>query len=849
MVATVLQTYTKLRQLPRLFSELLSVMCQPAPDNLRPLFLCAGVSSSLRTSILDTPPSQLLEICLLVLDSIRSYVLPELLKEGKRMEKMEISGEDGEKRSNGETKFDPEKEDASLKLFSLIQLLHVILFSVKTLDNTSPLPIVRNSQSMMKEMQQVIRELTQLVPSPKTDTEMKTVSAERTPKKRKRELQKVCESKKPLLWEQKTQEATLLLWYTWVEVDTLFSMHCSKYIALDSVQTAGACETHNHPALAGMESLISDGTTQHSSCTALSRFLLKLLTLQQMKKTLLNSSSLSEHSTASLLNRTARFILAKSELEGSLDGEQMWDGQTGSVNTDSYCVAHWYQVTSNLPLIAAHLSGEDVCCIADILVSSLLKEGKDCPPGSLTVSVISSQLLQSAAFAELPSLFSATLHSLIQRILAVLKEAHVHKVRPTLSKEEQVEDSALPLSRLVDTETIVKEILASSTTGEMAVLMTDLQVKKIMNLLKILSHLNPDAMNSEDLSSVFLLLLYTLTSTSIQWLQETPDCPKSGDADAVLIVELLRILTCLSEGKIFQSVLKLMHGGTLLQAVVSSLLWHSSNGRFQDVDSANWLGLIKALQGFIGCLVQLIITRNSSVRLNLDQLASYLMGVESRQFVTCSGDSIFSAHLMLASLASFSQTMSSNIGRSKPLDQTLAQMLTRMTASLRPAVQSVLKLHTGSPSVSQPSGILSQAFVVEVVTVMLHCEQSSQSVEQDARPNDEKLSHMSLYQGFCQQILKEISSASRPMDFVKSSLRFLWTFYNALSERGGESKEEQGDEMGERKELDELYMQILQTVHRLLTGKTKNICLCKHLFPSIKMYVYLQLTLIPCQPL
>lgn len=839
MVTAVLQTYTKLRQLPRLFSELLSVMCQPALGNLQPPLLCAGVSSSLRTCILDTPPSQLVEICSLVLDSIRNLVLPDL-KEEERVEKMETSGENDEKWSTGETK----KEDASLKLLSLIQLLHVILFSVKTLDNASPLPIVRKSQSLMKEMQQVIKELAQLVPRSKANTDLNVVSAERTPKKRKRELQKVSQMR--LLWEQKTQEATLLLQYTWVEVDTLFSIHCSKYIALDAVQTAAACETTSHPALADMESLISDEMThQHSSCTALSRFLLKLLALQQMKKTLLNSSSLSEHSTASLLNRTAQFILSKSELEGSLDGEKVWDGQTGSVNTDSYCVAHWYQVTTNLPLIAAHLSAEDVGGIADALVSSLLSEhhGKDGPPGSLTVPVISSQLLLSAAFTELPYLFSATLYSLLQRFVAVLNEAHGHKVHPALIKGGQDEDSALPLSRLVDTESIVKEILSSSSTGEVAVFMTDLQNKEILKLLKILSQLNPDAMNSKDLSSVFLLLLYTLTATSIQRLQETPDGPESGDADAVLIVELFRVLTCLSEGKHFQSVLKLVHGGTLLQAVVSSLLWHSSNGRFWDVTSAKWLDLIKALQDFIRCLVQLIITRNSSVRLNLDQLACYLTGVKSRQVATGSGDSVFCAHLLMASLASFSQTMSSNIGRSKPLDQTLAQMLTRMTASMRPAVQSVLTLHTGGPSASQPAGVLSQAFVVEVVTVMLHCEQSSLSVEKDARPNDDKLSHMSLYRGFCQQILKEISSASRPMDFVKSSLRFLWTFFKALKERGGESKEEAGDEMDERKDLDELYVQILQTVHRLLTGKTTNICLSNYLlFSLIKMSEDLHLT-------
>lgn len=827
MVGSLLQTYTKLRQLPRLFSELLSVICQPALDHLRPPLLSVGVSSSLRTCILDTPPSQVLEICSLVMDSIRKYILPDLVKEEEGVEKMEIGGGNCEKWKTKETRMDPEREDASLKVFSLIQLLHVVLFSVKTLDNTTPLPIVRQSQSLMKEIQQAIIELIHVVSTLKKDAK---VSTERTPKKGNREWQKASESKVGALWEQKTQEAALLLRYTWVEVDTLFSIHCSKYTALDLTQTT---EDH-YPVISDMESLTS-GRTAHlqSSCSAMSCFLLKLLTLQRMKKTLLDSSSLSEPSTAALLNRAAQFILAKSELEASLNGEQVWDGQTESVNTDSYHVAHWYQVTSNLPLIATHLSGQDVGGMADILVSSLLSRqrhrGKDCPPGSLTVSHISSQLLQSPAFAELPSLFSATVHSLIQRIVTIFKVAHVHKVRPTLLKEGGVKDSSLPSSTLVEKETIVNEILASLKTGEVAVLMTGAQIKELVDLLKILAHLNPDGMNSEDLSSVFLLLLYTLTSTSIQLVQEPSDLPESRD-DAAFLVELLRILTCLSEGRNFQSVLKLIHGGTLLQAVVSSLLCHSSNGRFRATGSADWLELIKAVQGFIRCLVQLIITRNSSVRLNLDQLACYLTGTESRQIMDCSGDSIFPVHLMLASLTSFSQTMSSNLGRSKPLDQTLAQMLTRMTASLRPAVEGVLKLHTGSPSVSQPASILSQAFVVEVVTVMLHCELSSLSVEkEDAKPNDGKLSHMNLYQGFCQQIVKEISLARRPMDFLKCSLHFLSTFYRALNEREGKRDEEQDDQKEGGAELDELYMQILQTVHRLLSGtRTNQICLCNH---------------------
>lgn len=842
MVGSLLQTYTKLRQLPRLFSELLSVICQPALDHLRPPLLSEGVSSTLRTCVLDTPPSQCLEICSLVLESIRRYILPELVKDEGGVEKMEIGGERDDKGMNKEIKMDQERDDAALKLFSLSQLLHVVLFSVKTLDNASPLPIVRQSQSLMEEMQQVVKELLHLLPTEKKAVKTDISSVQRTPRKGKknldyREPEKVSESKMGALWEQKTQEAALLLRYTWVEVNTLFYIHCSKFTPLDSAQTAAVSETEDHaPVLTNIENLIPGETFPahlQPSCSPMSCLLLKLLTLQKMKKVLLDTPLLSEPSTAALLNRAAQFILAKSELKLSLDREQVWDGQIGSVNASSYLVAHWYLVTSNLPLIAPHLSGEDVGFVADILVSSLLSRqtdgGKDCPPGCLTVSLISSQLLQSPVLAELPSLFSATVHSLTQRVIAVLKAAHVPTLCPTLLKEREVgvnslkRDSSQLLSTLVEKETIVQEILASSKTGEVAVLMTGAQNKELVNLLKILTHLNPDGMNSEDLSSIFLLLLFTLTSTSIQSDQKAADPPESGD-DAVFLAKLLTILTCLLEGRNFESVLKLIHGGTLLQAVVSSLLWHSNNGRFRATCGSDRLDLIKAVQGFIRCLVQLIIVRNSSVRLNLDEFACYLTGKEtaSRQIVAPgSGDpgaSILSVYLLLASLASFSQAMSSNLGRSKPIDQTLAQMLQRTTATLGPAVESVLRLQTGSQSVNQPASILSQAFVVEVVTVMLHCELSSLSVAEENKQNDTKLSHVSLYQGFCQQILKEISSAHRPMDFLESSLHFLSAFYKALKERGGKREEKQGEDTKGGKELDELYMQILQKVHRLLTG-------------------------------
>lgn len=794
------------------------MICQPALDDLRPPLLSEGISSSLKTCLLDTPASQGLEICSLVLESIRKYILPDLVKQDREAEKMEIDGG-----GDDEVKMDQERDCASLKLFSLSQLLHAVLFSLKTLDNASPLPLVRQSHGLMEEMQRVVKDLLQLL-----SAEKKAVKTNlRTPRKGKKNLghkesQKASDSEMRKMWEQKTQEAALLVRYTWVEVDTLFHIHCSKYTSLDSDPTAAGSEIEDRSLLTRIEGLLScevEDSVVSLSCSPMSCLLLKLLTLQQMKKALLDTPLIAEQSTAALLNKAALFILAKEELEVSLDGEQVWGGQIDSVNASSYPVAHWYLLTSNLPLLAPHLNGEDVGYVANVLVGSLLSRqtegGKD---GCLTVSLLSSQLLQSSILPELPSLFSATVSSLTQRIFSVFVAAHTPKVCPTLlAFQEGVkgQGQGQPLSTLVKKETIVEDILTSSKTGEVSVLLTDKQTKELVNLLQILTNLNPDGMSSDDLAFIFLLLLFTLSSTSCHSDQMTTDPPASGDG-VVFLEKLLRILTCLLEGKNFQGVLKLIHGGTLLQAVVSSLLWHSHSGRFCSTSSSDWLDLIKAVQGFIGSLVQLIIVRNSSVRLNLEQFASYLTNKEVASRPD-PGASVQSIPLLLTSLTSFSQTMTSHLGRSKTMDQTLIQMLARTTASLGPAVESVLKMQI----VGQPASILSQAFVVEVVTVMLNCELSILSVEEEKKQGGTQLTlgHITLYRGFCQQIHKEISSAPRPMDFLVASLHFLSAFYRAVQRMGQEREEEREEEKKGGNELDELYIQTLQNVHRLLTGR------------------------------
>lgn len=840
LVCSLLQIYTKLRQLPRLFSEILSVVCRPALDPLRPPLLSEEISSTLRTCLLDIPPSQGLEICSVALETVRRNLLPDLRKED-----VELDGE----RSDEVTRNGRDKGDASSKLFCLSQLLHVVLFNLKSLDDASPVPIVRQSQSLMKDMQQLARELILVLPLEMKAAKPNLSTVQKTTKKGKRksnqqDSKKTDGCKGEALWVRKTLESALLLRYTLVEVNALFLLRCSKYTPLDEGQTEGKSHA---------EVLVSDDlegfASLRPSCSPISCLLQKLLLLQQLKKALSDPAWPSEPSPAAQLSRAAHSILAKTECLGE---EQAWNGQIASVNPSSYPAAYWYLVVSNLPLIVPHLSGDDVGRVADALVRSLLDKKRpkdeDCPPGHLTTSLIFSQLLQSSVHAELPTLFSATVHSLQEGIVAIFKEAQVSKVIQTLFECPEGEGKSLEAvssqqcSRLFDKEALVQEILASVKTGKVAALLTGEQKEELLDLLNISTHLNPDGMSSEDITSTFLLLLFALVSTS--------GAPGSeSEADSAVLATLLRTLTCLAEGRTFSGLFRHIHGGTLLQAVVASLFWHSDSGKFQTMCSSRWLDVISASRELITSLVRLIINRNSSVRLNLEQFTCYLTdkGIASRPAVSSGsaatseaelGRSRSSDHLLLAVLTSFSQTMVSNLGRSKSMDQTLAQMLIRTTSALGQAVRIVLKPKTGGQSEEQPASTLGQAFLVEVVSVMLRCELSSlpllssQSVEQEKAQADVKLGHMDLYQGFCQQILKEICSAQRPMDFLVSSLRFLSLFYQVLK-KTGRNVEHQEEKM-KRDESDELYAHILQTVHRLMSG----IYICVKLIEAALNYKY-----------
>ncbi|RXN27802.1 unhealthy ribosome biogenesis 2-like protein [Labeo rohita] len=722
LVSAVLQTYAKLRQLPKLIEELLDVVCRPAADELRPPLLPETIQNTLSQCLLDNPPSQNLEICWLILKKMQCCLLPYIRDEAS---------------------------DLALKVFSLSLLLYAVLFSFKTLDNSTPVPIVKKTQSFMMEMLKVVEDL----------------------------LKQKLVTEGP--WMEKVQEVTLLLTHTWVEVDTLFQIHCSKYTSLAASQSG---------------TLVDKALTLRHIDSPLGKLLQNLLALHKLKIHMLKP--LTETSEAS---KMARFILNRQELSSMmLDANQSWDFQFCTVNANTCIAANWFLVTSNLPLIAPYLKPNDTSVFAECILKSLLQSldasGSNLENTGISVSLISRQLLESPVLCEFPGIFSAVIKCIIKAFLGQLGSSHVRLISPSFLKP-RVEDEDTNMKRLK----AIGQEMSDSVKMKTSVSLSKTQVDELQQLLKVTSMLNGNAMSPEDFSELFLTL-FTLTSC-IQ-------CDLS--ASVGLLKELFSIMASLLVVKNSQMILKVVHGSNLLEATMTSLFSRSSKGLFKGLDGQIWLSFLQSVQDFILSLIQLIIDRKSSMCLNLEKFTSFIVESNLTAGILDAGD-LCSLQLHLVTLSMLCKEMITSLDKNKQLDQTLTHLLEKTTTVMEPAIQAVL-MHKGSRQ--------SQSFSIEMVTVMIRSELARASISEDDSPV--KISHMAFYRSFCKQILKELSPAPRPMDFLVSSVNYLSAFYMAA-------------EKTKARDLEELHIKILQNIHALLSGTWLSLSDVKELEGPVKV--------------
>ncbi|XP_031434484.1 unhealthy ribosome biogenesis protein 2 homolog [Clupea harengus] len=755
LISATLTTYTKLRQLPRLFEELLTVVCRPAMDELRQPLVSETMEETLALCLRDTPGSQSLELCELILERIRNDVLPD------------IREQDG---------------DAALKMFSLCVLLHAVLFSLKTLDNGTPLPLVRQTQRFMGEMLATLKSLLEWL----------------------RDVP---------LSGQKVRESGLLLTYTWVEMDALFQMHCSKYFLYGDMSSS---EVKDESLWLLSEVLVKDwDQAALEGYSSVGQLFQKFLALQMMKKIILRSDFASDSSHLDVLQNATQFIVGRGEsLPTQFD--HLWDLQISSVDADSYPAAHWLLVTTNLHLIAPFLTDEDTAHLATLLLQSVLQrdaEAKGDKQG-LSVAIISKQLLDSVVLIELPSLYSAVARSVMQSLTQTIDTQCVGSVCPSLLKpveefsregcdmEEMTNESAgdggvdpAVVKRL---KSVAQEILTTVVSGSPMDLSVA-QVDNLLNLFKVSSALNVDGMSLIDYSELFLISFMMATCTQ-----------PCGDVEVsvkmALLTDAYNLLTSLLSARNAQFILKFARGSKLLEGAVASLLSRANKGLFENVGAPDWSSFLQAVHCFLQRLLDLIIQRKSSMRLNLEQFASFLLA-QSEAAMTAtaaSGDSarpdpasLLSLQLLLASLSTTGDVMTSSLGKGKQLDQTLVQLLGKILTSTGPVVQASLI-----------SGAAGQAFSVDVVAGMVRSELACLSHQAaEGGPEAEgppTLIHMGLYRSCSLQVLKELCLAPRPIDFILSSLHFLTAYYSAA---------ERANEPG----IEEVFVDILHNVHKLLS--------------------------------
>ncbi|XP_026875625.2 unhealthy ribosome biogenesis protein 2 homolog isoform X1 [Electrophorus electricus] len=757
LVSEILQTYSKLRQLPRLIEELLGVIDRPAAYELRQALLPQVVQKSLSQCLLNNPPRQNLEICMLILEKMQNE-LPYVAEM---------------------------REASALKLFSLGILLHAVIFSLKALDDSTPVPIVRQTQSLMENMLTFLRALLQNL----EETLIKD---------------SIC--------GEKIQETSLLLTHTWHEADALFQIHCSKYTS-----SAGLSNDVS-PVSDAIEKVLTLTGSGVQVISPLSKLLQKHLALHKMKKHLLIANA----NTQNILCETAQYVVNRQEHLLNLNMDQIWDLQLCSVDSDTYPVACWFLIITNLPLIAPYLSQEDASHIADMILNSVLQSntGSNMEKTDQSISNISRQLLESVVLCELPHVHSAVVTSINKRIFGLLSASDVHSVCPSFfrsctemdvseNKEEGIAEISPSLKRL---KAMAQEIIDSVKTGT-SISVSDTQVGSLLRLIKITNALNPYAMPLESYLELFLSSF--LMSLCVQH-HENGAC----SAPISLLKELFDIMAFLV-GSNSHHVLKVVHGSTLLETAMMSLFSSLRKGLFGSVDISVWFSLLQSVQGFIQSLIHLIIIRKSSVQINLEKFTNFM--VESTVAVGSSANSgkceetqcLIELHL--ATLSTLCKEIISIFGEKKYLNEIMSELLGKAVFIMVPTIQSVMKGTAGS--------IIRLSFTVDVVTVMIKCELAKASLHTEGVANEDaqdKLSHTGgLYKSFGQQIMKEFCSAPQPMDFLISSIHYLSAFYSAAIT----TKET---------DLEDLYSEILKSIHKLLSSVWLSISEVKELEAPVK---------------
>lgn len=592
LLHTLFQTYVKLRQVPRLFEEVLGVICRPAAEVQTPLVLALGPSAVLRECLLELPPSQVLDTWSLVLDKFQSSVLPDLRGDA----------------------------DVALKALSLSSLLHCVMCNMRTLDSGTPLPVVRRTQCVMQRtLRALLQPLLDLLPGPS--------------------------GPEPELWLRKARDCVLLLSCTWAQVDTMLTLNCSRYHAASEAPTGVALESPNRPSLLpGIEThqwkKIERATAQLGS---LGRYCLEQLYLQKVKRTLMQTGFPSEEALRTLRSEAA-YILGAGRESLTQSTAASWDGQVSTVSELTFPVAHWYLIVSNLTILLPCLCPDDVSYLAGVLLRTLqmhkAQEGSADEEPNITLGKVSEAVLHNPLFPEMQSLHSAFLLCLSAQCTSILcsgARSHPGLLRqqlPWLFEKDSI-DVAHWENRFakvgpdgVEPRGELAQNLLALVRGDFPIQLEAEQSESLLGLLEVIGALQLDSLLPPCHMHYFLLLLSTAAA-------------KLGDSCSLslnlqFLMTCYRLLGCLQRGKSARSVLKVMYISDIFEIILTSL-FKASSGLLIDSDDPSWLEFLQVIGTLLEQLLQVLVQGKLSIALNFGKIIAFLSRCQERSAATAGG--------------------------------------------------------------------------------------------------------------------------------------------------------------------------------------------------------------------
>ncbi|NWR14760.1 URB2 protein, partial [Emberiza fucata] len=731
LISTIFQIYSKLRQFPRLFEEVLTVICRPAVDELRPPVFSAGLTAKLRECLLELPPNQILDILCLFVEKCQTLIIPAV--EGS--------------------------VDMALKLMALCSVLHAFLFNMRSLDDVTPSPVVLRTQRLMANIQKgIIQPLMELLQAPRRERE------------------------KSELWLRKASNAALLLVYTWVEVDALFGVSCSKYVS-PTAETTVTEPAARHWAVSAFLPGVKDQRWRRvmqlaSSFASTSKYCLELLTLQKMKVMLMQTEA-----DLQALQHAAAFILESGRSTMSRGESEPWDGDISAITELSYPTAHWHLVMSNLTILLPYISLKDVEYIADVLLETLMlaeaEEAAMDQESSISIAKISLGFIHSSLLPEMRVLHCAFLTHLIHQFAVVLSTATKDSVDLPL---QQLSKFWLLAKLLTHWKYHQKTSLSWKTLEKVAqcivllakngcpVILKERQLQRCLGLLEIVSFLKLDSFLPSDCTRCFLVLLSLLVNT-----RASVSCSK------LLLLKVLstclHLLRCLQAGRNSNSVLKVLHASDVLEAVMTSQL--TACKFFTDVlTGAVWAQYVQEVQEFLENFLQMIIEKRQSVKLNLEKFMSFLVSCRPDTGAAKSIDwknwNPAAEQLLLTAFTTLCHVVTLHL---QQLPEKKLHSVDVLCALLEPVVLQMVRTVEHGLQSNTPNQPLPVAFIPSVTTLLK--ADLSHPVKKDWQKEPSgflKRPRVKLYQEFYSQILKELPCAGSNLQFLQLALQFLSVF-------------------------------------------------------------------------